>query len=319
MAESMDRLDLYLAHIPEEPQFHPVLPAERQALIEATRDPQSRAQRFCAWDTLLKGIRNSFGIDAGEAQLSRNDSGKWVSERCGISISHCKTAVAAAVSRDAVGVDIEPLRQERCREPLLFKIATEEERKLFPALSTEQRIAVLWTRKEAAFKRGDHTLVTPIEADAATKDIRSIVIRLEECEYAVSAAAKEGSKLRVFEVRGDGIRERTDYELLSAARTQPYYTYILRCSGDRLYTGVTDDPDRRFSEHSGGARGAKFTRAFRPESVAALWETDSRSLAQKLEARIKKLKRGQKDRLIGQNAFDLFGGAVDPNAYRRIR
>ena len=63
-----------------------------------------------------------------------------------------------------------------------------------------------------------------------------------------------------------------------------YYVYILRCSGDRLYTGITTDPERRLREHSGlDAGGARFTRANPPEGFAALWSTDTRSRAQSLE------------------------------------
>ena len=93
-----------------------------------------------------------------------------------------------------------------------------------------------------------------------------------------------------------------------------YCVYILRCRGNRLYTGITTDVERRFSEHGGSSRGAKFTRAFPPESVAAAWETGSRSDALKLEARIKRLTRAQKETLIAKNAI----GAPDGPAYRRI-
>lgn len=209
-----DTLDLYIATIPQEPEYRPVLPQERQAMIEATRDERVRAQRFYAWDTLLKGLYNSRGPDADEAEITKTESGKWVSAKCGISISHCTTAVAAAIARDAVGVDIEPFGDARYREALLNRISTEAERELFPTLTVEQRIAVLWTRKEAAFKRGDRDLPTPIEADAAEPTVRTILIRIDDTEYVVSAAAKTETALRVFEVRGETVAERTDYELL---------------------------------------------------------------------------------------------------------
>ena len=212
----IDTLDLYIAPIPENTEYRPVFPKERQAMIDATQNEQTKAQRFSAWDTLLKGLKNSCGLEADEAELTKTESGKWVSARCGVSISHCRTAVAAAVSDKAVGVDIEPFEDARYREALLNRIATETERTLFPALSTEERIAVLWTRKEAAFKRGDRDLLTPVKADAADQTVRSIRIRVGEKEYAVSAAAEEGVRLRVFTVCGDTVAERTDFELLQA-------------------------------------------------------------------------------------------------------
>lgn len=78
-----------------------------------------------------------------------------------------------------------------------------------------------------------------------------------------------------------------------------YYVYILRCSGDTLYTGIATDIDRRMAEHFGRTeRCAKYTRSHRAEKLEALWSAENRSTASKLEYRIKKLSREQKLRLI---------------------
>ena len=78
-----------------------------------------------------------------------------------------------------------------------------------------------------------------------------------------------------------------------------YYVYILRCQGDKLYTGITTDPVRRFAQHTGKRPGgAKYTAARRPVGFAALWEAPDKSAALRLELRIKALKRGEKDQLI---------------------
>jgi len=95
--------------------------------------------------------------------------------------------------------------------------------------------------------------------------------------------------------------------------------YMLRCKGDRLYTGVTNNLARRVSEHRSAYAGAKFTRAFPPETIAAAWETDSRSAALKLESRIKKLTRVKKDRLIETNDFSVLPERTENESYRRIR
>ena len=89
-----------------------------------------------------------------------------------------------------------------------------------------------------------------------------------------------------------------------------YYIYILRCQGDKLYTGITTDVQRRFSEHTGqNGKGAKFTRSHKAESVAAVWSAADRSLASKLEYRIKALPRQKKLELIENNAvFSEFFG-----------
>ena len=76
----------------------------------------------------------------------------------------------------------------------------------------------------------------------------------------------------------------------------PHFVYMLRCKGNRIYTGYAVDVQARYEEHCSG-RGAKFTKAFPPESVLRTFELETREEALRLEARIKKLKRPQKELL----------------------
>lgn len=85
--------------------------------------------------------------------------------------------------------------------------------------------------------------------------------------------------------------------------TSIYFIYIIQCRGGRLYTGITTDIKRRFAEHSGGVKGAKFTRANPPEKLLAVWSCEGRSAAAKLECAVKKLDRPQKLALISDNDF----------------
>jgi len=79
-----------------------------------------------------------------------------------------------------------------------------------------------------------------------------------------------------------------------------YYLYILQCADQTLYTGITTDLERRVAQHNGEAKlGAKYTSARRPVKVVYLKKFENRSLAAKEEARIKKLDRATKLRLIG--------------------
>ncbi|SEL04956.1 putative endonuclease [Ruminococcus sp. YRD2003] len=82
-----------------------------------------------------------------------------------------------------------------------------------------------------------------------------------------------------------------------------YFVYILRCTDDSLYTGITTDPVRRFREHAGEApNGAKFTHSHPPAAVEALWSCNDRSTASKLEYAVKKLTRAKKLRLIADKS-----------------
>lgn len=78
-----------------------------------------------------------------------------------------------------------------------------------------------------------------------------------------------------------------------------YYTYIIRCTDNSLYTGITTDIYRRFKQHKGIIEGgAKFMRGHTPVRIEAVWQSPDRKSASKLEYRIKKLSKFKKEELI---------------------
>lgn len=99
-----------------------------------------------------------------------------------------------------------------------------------------------------------------------------------------------------------------------------YYTYILRCSDNTLYTGICTDIERRMKEHfSKNKKCAKYTRFHGAQNLECAWESEDRVLASKLEYRIKKLSRKEKDELIEKNKLDeIFGEKIDYTKYKRI-
>lgn len=81
----------------------------------------------------------------------------------------------------------------------------------------------------------------------------------------------------------------------------PWFVYVLySVRTGRLYTGISTDPTRRLLEHNGAnKKGAKATRAGRPWRLVYVERADTKSLALKREATIKKLKRRDKVILVG--------------------
>lgn len=77
-----------------------------------------------------------------------------------------------------------------------------------------------------------------------------------------------------------------------------YFLYILKCADKTLYTGVTTDLNRRIKEHNTSKLGAKYTSARRPVKLVYSKKFANRSKAQKEEARIKKLSRVEKLKLL---------------------
>lgn len=76
------------------------------------------------------------------------------------------------------------------------------------------------------------------------------------------------------------------------------YTYILRCADGTLYTGWTNDLEKRLAAHNAGT-GAKYTRPRRPVTLVYHEVFETKEAAMRREWEIKHLSRSQKLRLIG--------------------
>lgn len=86
-------------------------------------------------------------------------------------------------------------------------------------------------------------------------------------------------------------------ENLPDSDKNPWVLYILLCGDGKLYTGITNDLDRRFDMHASG-KGARFTRSRLPVKLVYCEECRGRSAALKREAAVKKLPRAKKEELI---------------------
>ena len=75
--------------------------------------------------------------------------------------------------------------------------------------------------------------------------------------------------------------------------------YIIHCSDNSLYTGITTDVEARFSQHASG-KGAKYFRGRKPEAVVYVEDGHDRSSASREEIRLKKLSAREKWLLIEQ-------------------
>ena len=76
-----------------------------------------------------------------------------------------------------------------------------------------------------------------------------------------------------------------------------WYVYILRCGDGTLYTGTTDDVDRRLAVHRAG-KGAKYTRGRGPLELVYTEELSDKSTALKREYAVKRLRREEKEKLV---------------------
>lgn len=80
-------------------------------------------------------------------------------------------------------------------------------------------------------------------------------------------------------------------------RNQYYWVYILFCQNGTYYTGYTVDLIKRYQDHLAGS-ASKYTRSFKPLKIAQSWQIEGKSLAMKVECRIKKMSKKEKQALI---------------------
>ena len=98
-----------------------------------------------------------------------------------------------------------------------------------------------------------------------------------------------------------------------------YYTYMIRCLDNSIYTGMTNNVDKRLSEHLTN-KGAKYTKSHQAEKIEAVWRSKNKSLACKLEYQIKHLTKKQKEDIInGEKLRCYLKGKIDCRRYYRIK
>ena len=86
-----------------------------------------------------------------------------------------------------------------------------------------------------------------------------------------------------------------------------YYTYMLRCTDNSIYTGYTNDLEKRMHDHFSKSRnGAKYTKSHDAFKLEIACQTKEKKDACKLEYWIKKLTKVQKEELIQSKRLEHF-------------
>lgn len=76
------------------------------------------------------------------------------------------------------------------------------------------------------------------------------------------------------------------------------YTYMVRCKDNSLYTGWTNNLEKRVEAHNAG-KGAKYTKSRRPVELVYSEEFATKEEAMRREYVLKTMKKVEKEKLIG--------------------
>ena len=76
--------------------------------------------------------------------------------------------------------------------------------------------------------------------------------------------------------------------------------YLIRCSDGSLYTGITNNVEKRFKAHAAG-KGSKYVKARRPLKLVFSQEVGNRAEASKIEYAVKQLNKAQKEKIVARD------------------
>ena len=80
-----------------------------------------------------------------------------------------------------------------------------------------------------------------------------------------------------------------------------WYVYVIRCSDKSLYTGITNDLNKRLKAHN-SRKGGKYTRSRLPVKLLYKEIYKTKSEALKREIQIKNFSRKEKLELLNKSA-----------------
>ena len=188
-----------------------------------------------------------------------------------------------------VGDEGEPLglRADEARELLargidsLLELAMEEEHGF--ALHPRAQLGLL--REHLARRRAERAVVQ--EAHVGVE----VPVRAEGAEVGLSVHGPHRSRT--------GWCSCVDTVASLVCVPERWHLYVVRTNDGRLYTGIATDVERRLAEHEDGPRGAKSLRGRGPLELVYRREVGERGLALRLEHRLKRRSREEKERIVG--------------------
>jgi len=96
---------------------------------------------------------------------------------------------------------------------------------------------------------------------------------------------------------------------------------MIRCSDNSIYTGITNNIDKRMDEHFNKKKqGAKYTKSHDAKELVLVFSSKNKSLAAKLEYYLKTLKKNEKENIINGDKLNTYlKNKIDGRRYRRLK
>lgn len=193
-------VNVYIQKVDEVIDFLPVYPKEREEEINSAKDIKVKQQKYLVWKLLEKALKQTFNYDITKLNIQKNNSGKWVCDKCYFSLSHSGDMLAVAVSNSEVGVDVEKVR--KIKENAVIKTLTDSEKeklKTFKEDEVQDFLLETWTKKESIFKFSNQEKFLPSKIDTIKEEVKSKVITKDKNKYYLSVATKRLEEINIIE------------------------------------------------------------------------------------------------------------------------
>ncbi|MBR5140488.1 MAG: 4'-phosphopantetheinyl transferase superfamily protein, partial [Clostridia bacterium] len=197
---SIPVVDVYFAQLPANEPIGEVECKARREEIASVSNERVKREKYFVWKLLCYALERSFGIRGKKLDFKKESYGGWsVSDAC-FSLSHSGNALAVAVSRDPVGVDIELLHAPKSDKMSHFMMNGAEISLLSGIDSAEKDASIIktWTAKEAIFKSQRSDAFMPKEIDTTSASFKSGSIAISDETYVWSVATATPEKIRIF-------------------------------------------------------------------------------------------------------------------------
>ena len=151
--QSMPLLSVMVAEIPKDGKVRGVYPVERQKEIDEAKNEGVKRRKYYVWKLLEYALEWTFGTKIDKVKFHKSENGKWSCDKCEFSLSHSENAVAVALSRKPVGVDVELIKNPVV-DGLEKKILSDAEVSEFNVAEDKtDYLITAWSKKESVFKR----------------------------------------------------------------------------------------------------------------------------------------------------------------------
>lgn len=194
---NMPIVDVYVAKIPENVQIKALYPEARTQEIENCKSEKVRREKYCVWRLLEYALRRSYGVNMQKLPFAKTENGQWTTTDYFFSLSHCDGVVAVALSRKAVGLDVEKITDKM--EKIKNKILTEAELSQYEGQADKLLyLTEKWTQKESIFKMQGGKAFSPDKIQ--TSDYKTHTTPLKNFDgYILSVAADEIKLVRTYQ------------------------------------------------------------------------------------------------------------------------